>query len=339
MTQPIASLRRYCLKLSFLRSVVVFFAVLVLCPLLVGADDQAPETAVELHGALTVQGNRLVDAHGKPIALRGMCLFVSQWISKYYNANAIKWLRDDWHCTVIRVPMGVENGGYLDNPQVELAKVKTVVQACIDLGIYVIIDWHDDHANIHVDQSKEFFDNMAKTYGKYPNVIFEPWNEPLKMNWKNIVKPYHEAVIPVIRAQSNNLIICGTPTWSQDVDVATWNPLQGPNIAYTLHFYAATHKESLRRKASLALSRGFTLFVTEWGTCESNGSGRLDAVETQKWLDFMDQNQISWCNFSIGDKVETSAALVPGAAVDGGWTPAMLTDSGRLVRGQLLKAN
>lgn len=339
MTPSIALVRHHRLELPFPHWAGILFAALVLAPLLACADDQTPKSAVELHGALTVQGNRILDAHGQPIALRGMCLFVSQWIGKYYNANAIKWLRDDWHCTVIRVPMGVENGGYLDNPQVELQKVKTVVQASIDLGIYVIIDWHDDHANSHVNQSKAFFENMAKTYGKYPNVIFEPWNEPLKMRWATIVKPYHEAVIPVIRAYSNNLIICGAPTWSQDVDIASRDPIDGPNIAYTLHFYAATHKQALRKKAATALSHGVALFVTEWGVCESNGSGKFDAVETQNWLDFMDQNQIGWCNFSVGDKAETSAALVPGAAADGGWTLPMLTDSGRLVRSQLRKEN
>ncbi len=319
--------------------VCLLFAALVLLPVVGLADDQMRKSAVELHGALAVQGNRIVDAHGNAVALRGMGLFISQWISKYYNEDALRWLRDDWHCTIIRVPMGVENGGYLDHPEAEVQKVKTVVQAAIDLGMYVIIDWHDDHSNLHVDQSKAFFESMAKTYGKYPNVIFEPWNEPLKVKWGSVVKPYHEAVIPVIRAYSNNLIICGTPTWSQDVDIAAKDPLVGPNIAYTLHFYAATHKASLRRKAQVALSRGAAIFVTEWGTCESNGTGKLDAPETRKWLDFMDQNKIGWCNFSVGDKEETAAVLIPGAAADGGWTDAMLTESGRLVRNELRMGN
>jgi endoglucanase len=319
--------------------VSLLLAALVLSPILVLADDQIPRTPVEIHGPLAVQGNRIVDAHGDAVALRGMGLFISQWISKYYNEDALRWLRDDWHCTVIRVPMGVENGGYLDHPDAEVQKVKTVVQAAIDLGMYVIIDWHDDHSNLHVDQSKAFFDSMAKTYGKYPNVIFEPWNEPLKVKWGSVVKPYHEAVIPVIRAYSSNLIICGTPTWSQDVDIAAKDPLVGPNIAYTLHFYAATHKQSLRKKAEVALTRGAAIFVTEWGVCEATGNGKFDLVETQKWLDFMDQNKIGWCNFSIGDKEETSAALMPGAAENGGWTAAMLTASGWLVRGELRKEN
>ncbi|HEY1923339.1 MAG TPA: glycoside hydrolase family 5 protein [Tepidisphaeraceae bacterium] len=320
--------------------VSLLFAGLVLMPILARADDAIPKTPIEIHGALSVQGNRIVDAHGTPVALRGMGLFVSQWISKYYNEDAIKWLRDDWHCDIIRVPMGVENdGGYLQNPDVEQRKVTTVVQAAIDLGMYVIIDWHDDHSNLHVDQSKAFFDRMASTYGKYPNVIFEPWNEPLKVKWATVVKPYHEAVIPVIRAYSNNLIICGTPTWSQDVDIAAKDPIAGPNIAYTLHFYAATHKESLRRKAALALKRGAAIFVTEWGVCEASGNGKFDMAETQKWLDFMDQNKIGWCNFSIGDKAETSASLLPGAAMYGGWPATTLTASGILMRGELRKEN
>jgi endoglucanase len=340
MNQPVASFRRHCAGLSILRSALVFFAALVLCPVLARAGDQKPESVVEIHGALGVQGNRVVGADAEPVELRGMCLFISQWIWKYYNVDAIRWLRDDWHCQVIRVPMGVENeGGYLENPQAEVQKVKTVVQAAIDLGIYVIIDWHDDHANSHVEQSKEFFGRMAREYGKYPNVIFEPWNEPLKMKWGKVVKPYHEAVIPVIRAYSNNLIICGTSTWSQDVDIAAADPIHAANIAYTFHFYAATHKEPLRRKVATALRRGAAIFVTEWGTCESNGTGKLDAVETGKWLEFMHENQIGWCNFSVGDKVETSAVLVPGAPANGGWTAAMLTDSGRLVRDELRKSN
>jgi endoglucanase len=304
------------------------------------ASGATRPSVVDLHGALGVKGNRVVDKDGNPVVLHGMSLFWSQWMPQFYNAQAIKWLRDDWHCTVIRVPMGVEAGGYLTHPGVELQKIKTVIQAAIDLGIYVIIDWHDDHSNLHVEQSKAFFDDIAKTYGQYPNIIFEPWNEPGRTaDWTTTIKPYHEAIIPVIRAHTNNLIICGTQAWSQQVDKASQNPLRFPNVAYTLHFYAGTHRQSLRDKATIALSNGCALFVTEWGDCAASGNGKLDAVETQKWLDFMDRNELSWCNWSVADKAETSAALRPGAAGTGGWTLDMLSPSGQLVRAELIKRN
>jgi endoglucanase len=182
---------------------------------------------------------------------------------------------------------------------------------------------------------------MAKSYGSYPNVIYELWNEPLKQHdWTTVIKPYHEAVIPRIRDHDpDNLIICGTQTWSQDVDKAARDPLKFENLAYTLHFYAATHKQSLRDKAATALTNGVALMVTEWGASESSGNGQLDEMETRKWWEFMDLHHLSWCNWSLDDKLETSAALIPGASALGGWSTNDLSPSGRLVREELRAKN
>src|SRR4051812_38066252 len=40
------------------------------------------------HGALRVAGNRIVDASGEPLQLRGMSLFWSQW-SQYYAPGTV----------------------------------------------------------------------------------------------------------------------------------------------------------------------------------------------------------------------------------------------------------
>ena len=289
---------------------------------------------VAKHGQLRVKGNRIVDKNGRPVALHGMSLFWSQWMGQYYNAEAVKWLRDDWGCTVVRAAMAVESGGYLRNPKREKQKVITVIQAAIDLGIYVVVDWHDHNAHQHTRQARTFFAEVAKDYGKYPNIIYETWNEPLnKHDWRTVIKPYHEAVIPTIRAHDPDaLIVCGTQTWSQDVDKAARHPLKFDNIAYSLHFYAATHKQSLRNKAAAALKAGVALMVTEWGTSEASGGGKLDYEETKKWLEFMDRHQLSWCNWSVADKRETSAALQPRANAKGRWPAKSLSRSGTLLR-------
>jgi endoglucanase len=295
-------------------------------------SNKSETTVVEKFGLLKVEGNKIVDRNGNPVVFRGMSLFWSQWIGKYYNYDCIKWLRDDWKCTVVRAAMAVESGGYLANPNAEMAKIKTVIDACIDLGIYVIIDWHDHNAQLHTNQSISFFQEIARTYGDKPNIIYEIFNEPLQVSWLNIVKPYADSVVKYIRAiDQDNMIIVGSPTWSQDVDIAALYPVQSNNIAYSLHFYAATHKLSLRNKAATALKRGIALFVTEFGTCESSGTGAINYNELDSWFDFMEKNKISWCNWSIADKNETSAALNSGASQYGNWSLSEISESGQVI--------
>jgi endoglucanase len=299
------------------------------------------QTAVEKYGQLSVIGNNVVDKNGNPVQLKGMSLFWSQEIGKYYNYSAIKWLRDDWKCTIVRAAMAVENGGYLTNPGLEKQKVDSAINAAIQLGIYILIDWHDHHGQRHTAQSQEFFAEMARKYGKYPNIIYETYNEPWgNVSWADSIKPYHEAVIATIRKyDTKNIIVCGSRNWSQDVDEASLNPIKGTNIAYALHYYAATHKQGLRDKAEVALKNGIALFVTEFGTVSANGNGDIDYEESRLWWDFCDKHNLSWCNWSVCDKKESSAALKPGASATGGWDINMLNPSGILVRNQLRGEN
>ena len=88
------------------------------------------------------------------------------------------------------VGMGVEeSGGYLEDSS-NKQKVKTVVDAAINKGLYVIIDWHTSHAEDYETQAIQFFEEMATLYGDYDNVIYEIYNEPLQISWDNIIKPY-----------------------------------------------------------------------------------------------------------------------------------------------------
>lgn len=297
-----------------------------------------PGTPVAEHGRLVVAGNQIKDEHGAAVQLRGMSLFWSQWSGQFWNASVVNTLAADWHSSVVRAAMGVEMGGYIEHPEAEKDRVKTVVDAAIAKGIYVIIDWHDHNATQHTQQAKDFFTEMAETYGNKPNVIFEVWNEPDNETWPE-VKGYAEAVLGAIRgAGANNMVVVGSPTWSQDVDKAADDPItKFSNVAYTLHFYAGTHKQFLRDKASYAMNKGLALFVTEWGTCDASGNGGLDLNESKVWIDFLNQHNVSFANWSLFDKPETASALVPGASTNGGWADAALTESGKFARQKILE--
>merc|ERR1712241_419795 len=239
----------------------------------------------------------------------------------------------DWKISVIRCAMGIEHGGYLENPGAEKGRMEAVVDAAIAIGIYVIIDWHDHHGEQHTNQAKGFFSEMASKYGSNSNVMYEPYNEPLQVSWSGTIKPFHEQVVPVIRAHTSSPIVLGTRAWSQDIDEAARDQVNGQNLAYTIPFYANTHRGELRNKVSSALSSGVAVFATEWGTCSADGNGQLDLGETQTWLNFFAHHHIGDANWAVSDKSEACSALQPGTSGNGGWS--QLTASGNFVRNSI----
>ena len=296
------------------------------------------QTPVLKHGQLHIEGTKIIDQNNTPVQLAGMSLFWSQWIGKYYNYDCIKWLKDDWKCSVLRAAMAVGPGGYAQHPEKEMQKIETVIDAAIDLGIYVIVDFHEHTAEKYLNEAKTFFAAIAKKYGDRPNIIYEIYNEPLQISWSDVIKPYSKEVIAAIRQYDpDNIIVCGTPNWAQKVDEAALDPIDGKNIAYSLHFYAGTHKKWLMDAGDKAMKKGLCLMVTEYGTTEANGDGPVYEKETKQWYKWMDKHKISHCNWSVSDKKESSATLVPNAKPEGGWTEDQIKPSGKFVRKELAK--
>jgi endoglucanase len=305
-------------------------------------EDPVPasETPVGRHGALQVRGGQLVDERGEAVQLRGVSSMWLNWETSGYatNISALRYMRDEWGISVFRAAMGVTGGdrrpvgnGYLGNPIGMEAQVTTIVEHALTLGLYVIIDWHDHYAQDNVDKSTRFFEKMARRYGDEPNVLYEPYNEPLTIEangtgpytWSEHIKPYHEAVLAAIRSRDpDNVVIAGTPNWSQFVDEAADDPLSDANLLYALHFYACTHEEWLRDRARQALSKGVGLFVTEWAATDASGgaeSPELCLDEAARWLEFLDERAISWAAWKLDDCADASCLLRPGAPVSGDW--------------------
>lgn len=124
-----------------------------------------------------------------------------------------------------------------------IARTEKAIQDAVDAGVYVLVDWHIHNTpSNYTSEAVEFFTHIAKKYGHLPNIIYEICNEPVAVSWSGGIKPYANTVISAIRQNDpDNIIIVGTPTWSQDVDAAAKDPLTQSNIMYAFHFYAATH--------------------------------------------------------------------------------------------------
>lgn len=214
-------------------------------------------------------------------------------------------------------------------------RAQKVIEAAIDNGLYVIIDWHSHQAEKDLGEAQAFFTHIAKRYGHTPNVIYEVYNEPLDTtDWDKTIKPYAEKMIQTIRAiDSDNLIIVGTQSWSTGVDKAADRPIRGQsNILYALHFYAATHKDFVREKAEYAINKGLPIIISEWGSVTYSGDGYMDNASTHEWMRFAKKHGLTHLNWAVSDKNESASLFKSGASSHGGWTERELTPSGRLVR-------
>jgi len=291
------------------------------------------------YGQLSVANGQLVGCDGNTAVLRGVSYGWHTWWPQYYNAETVKWLKDDWHCNVVRAAMGVEpDSSYLSDRNKALTQISAVVDGALQAGIYVIVDWHSH--GIHTAEAKEFFSLMAKKYGNYPNIIWEIFNEPAHQSWEE-VKEYATTVITEIREQgSKNVILVGCPHWDQDIDKVAANPISGfDNIMYTVHFYANTHKQWLRDRCDSALATNTPIFISESGVCDSDGAGDINETEWNAWIDWCESNKISWITWMVADKLETCSLLRPNADKNGNWTETDLTEGGIMTRNKIKELN
>lgn len=310
------------------------------CICLVGTlpveNVSAATTPVKKNGRLSVKGTRLVNSQGKAVVLKGVSTHGINWFPQYVNRAAFKTLRDNWGVNCIRLAMYTEeyNGYCSGGNQAELRKlINNGVKYATELGMYVIIDWHilsDGNPVKNKKQAMSFFKYMAKKYKNQNNIFYEICNEPNGGTSWNRIKSYASSVIKTIRKyDKKNIILVGTPTWSQDVDVAADSPIKGySNIMYTFHFYAATHGDSYRQKVQAAIQKGLPVFVSEFGISESSGNGRIDKNEANKWMQFLKKNKISYVCWSLCNKNESCSLLKSSCSRTGNFKKSDLSQAG-----------
>jgi len=320
---------------------------------------------VSYYGALHTSGNKIIGAkNNNQVMLRGVSLFWSDATgAAYYSPTVISWAVDNLKIDVFRYAMAIQyydsDGGtknavdagnsYKGAPEGQMSMIDKMVKAAIENDVYIVIDWHSHRAHLETSMAKEFFQKVSEKYKDVPNIIYEIYNEPVSGSggdW-GAIKNYANTVVPAIRANTQNLIIVGTPNWSQHPEQGARDPINSPNIAYVLHFYAATHSRgSYGGNASSALSAGYPVFISEWGTTNADGNGDPNTSASSDWTSFMDQNNIPNCNWSlrqltsdVDQKSEKSAifagdrSLITAAALDA----ATYTASGNFIKSYLTK--
>ena len=274
--------------------------------------------SVSYNGWLSVDGANIINAHKENIQLVGISSSGIQWFGDLYSKEGIAKLKEEFGINVFRIAMYTDpkSDGYIKNNALR-EKAYELIDVCIELDIYVIMDWHilnDNNPQTYKDEAVAFFGEVSEKYADEPNVIYEICNEPNgEVSWSEDIKPYAEEVIAKIREHSpKSLVIVGTGRWSTELTDASHDALSDENVAYALHFYAGSHNKTLRDKIDNFREKGLAVFVSECGATDATGDGDLYEDAFLRWTDYMNEKQISWVYWSYSNKGEGTAMLKKG---------------------------
>lgn len=328
---------------AFRLFLIILTGIVFLTPM---ETEAAEKTPLERYGRLKVSGSTLTDSKGNIVQLKGISTHGLSWYPQYVNKKAFQTLRDQWGVEVIRLAMyTAEYNGYCTGSSQNRKDLKSVIKKavryCDELGLYVIIDWHilsDSDPHTYKKEAAAFFKSMSGKYAGHKNIIYEICNEPNgSVTWPQI-KSYAKSIIHTIRRQDKHaVIIVGTPTWSQDVDIAAASPLEGRNLMYAFHFYAATHTDDFRKKLQAAIDAGLPVFVSEYGLSEASGGGNINKKEALKWMKLLDKHNISCVAWNLSNKEEACALIKSGCTKTYGWKRSDLSACGKWIYDMLRK--
>ena len=87
---------------------------------------------VKENGKLGLNGTQLVNEKNEPLVLRGVSFGWHNFWPRFYNKEAVKWLKEDWNANVVRAAMGIDldDNCYLTKPK----ESKAIIEAVLDAG-------------------------------------------------------------------------------------------------------------------------------------------------------------------------------------------------------------
>lgn len=283
------------------------------------SEGGAPADAAPLPW-LHVEGNTIKDPNGNTVILRGVDLIdlaaTEQWeggikkmIDRLTNPNDSQGSSPGWGTKILRlavVPAGAGQGtpvGYMPGIQYYEQFLRPTVDYARQKGLYAIIDWHYvDDTTKHEDTTPVFWQDIAPHFAGDSNVLFELYNEPINAGSWGTVKPDMQSWYDIVRAAApNNLVLVGTPNWSQNVADAAADPIDGTNLVYVAHMYPQHWQSQSLKDQITTAAQTVPVFMSEWGFEELpmdpllNGTITSYGAPIQQFIEDRHLSWSAWC--------------------------------------------
>lgn len=300
-------------------------------------EEKLPENGINNYGRLSVSGNHIVDENGNEVLLKGMSTHGITWFPRYANSAAMNTIRE-YGGNVIRLALYSENVSQDEDYWDDVRDYAYLtIENALANDMYIIVDWHvlsDENPLVNKDKAMEILDEISSHYGNEPGIIYEICNEPNgDTSWQDI-KEYANEIIPLIRGNAKDaIIIVGTPNYSTALKDAFDDKLEWTNLLYAYHVYvdATTDTSFDFSYIEQIVESGMPVFVSEWGIKNTElPDEKLNAKSSWEFLNYLNENKIGWCYWSLSNKDETHSSIKSDCEKYSGWKYEDMTFGGRI---------
>jgi hypothetical protein len=270
---------------------------------------------------LTVDGNQLKDPAGNTVILRGVAMIdlgeteeneggVIELIDRMTDVNDTQGNSPGFYTKVIRLAVYPHDSDAFTSPftwepgntDYYDQMLRPVVDYAREKGIYAIIDWHYiDDTTPHRETTNAFWSDIAPRFANDSHVLFELFNEPINDgDWESVRTDMQAWYDTVRQSAPQNLVLVGTPNWSQIVGPTATTPINGTNVMYVAHMYPLHWGfEELRNEITTAAAV-HPVFMSEWGFHEGeeeivNGTITSYGTPFKAFVDGLGLSWTAWC--------------------------------------------
>lgn len=278
-------------------------------------------------GKLSKNGRTIVDKDGFTFPLQGVNMFhipdLAPELHTYETLNCLKY----WGVNLVRLPTYMKFHPQFDDANLDMyamgynqvpgyikETMDQIIEWCVELGLYVIVDFHvlgNDDVNAYIDNAIDFFTYFTTKYANTPNVLYEVLNEPHKHTIAQ-VKDYLDTVVPIIRTNVvTPVIILGRTAYSESLpDIWAWMQANDyDDLFLSSHTY--TGSDNALPNYQSYWTSDIPLFISEWGNCELTGYGDRNDERAVDLIDWWNQEQIPHAVWKFADRESTSSLLNP----------------------------
>ncbi len=242
------------------------------------ADSPVPAAPPTL---LRAEGNRIVNADGKPVRLKGLMIPDPAVAAArgLYGQDLFKTVAAAG-ANAIRIPVHPKH--WMADPEYLERYVEPAVRWAGELGMYCIVDWHsigDVEAGdaplmkdlyCHTkDMTMDFWRRAAARLKGAENAVFEIFNEPQGISAPDWKRNAEEIIAAIRGTGAGQLLIVGGVDYSKVLSWALQTPVSDGNVAYAAHIYPQ-HSKFLWDVYFGDTAKRYPVLITEWGFMDEN---------------------------------------------------------------------